>query len=140
MDGWQTGLDEQLAGWRLRLRTVASEIAHLQAERENLEQKLKAAEVLLGRPHMPELHEEDRPLSVREAVESLMKDGKARNGNEIRRALIAAGFDATKVGTTSGAFYNALSRLVDRNVLEKSEKGTYRVKAPIDPEIMSMLE
>lgn len=133
MDAWQTALDEQLSGWRLRLRTLSAEIAKALAEREELEAKLKAAEILLGRPHIPEMHEEDRPLTVREATASLMKDGKPRNANEIRAALVAAGYDPSKVGTTSGAFYNALTRLIQTGVLKKSETGVYRLKnAPED--------
>ncbi len=127
MDAWKAALDDQLTGWRLRARTLTAEIARLQSERDDLEQKLKAAEILLGRPHIPEMHEEDRALTVREAIASLMQDGKSRNPNEIRAALIAAGYDASKVGTTSGAFYNALTRLIEKSILVKSERGVYRL-------------
>lgn len=128
MEAWKAALDEELSAWRLRSRTLAAEIAKLQAERDTLEQKLKAAEILLGRPHIPEMHDEDRVLSVREVIASLMQDGKARNAPEIRAALIAAGIDPSKVGTASGAFYNALARLTQRDVLVKSDSGVYRLK------------
>lgn len=129
---WKMALDGQLSAWRLKLRSLGSEIVRLQLEHAELEGKLKAAEVLLGRPHIPEMHEDDRPLSVREAVHSLMKDGKPRDGGEIRAALIAAGYDASKVSTHTGAFYTALARLVDKGVLTKNERGVYRLKE-LDP-------
>lgn len=135
-DSWKVALDGQLSGWRLRARTLAAEIAQLQEERDRLESQIKAAETLLGRPHIPEMHVEDRPLSVREAIHSLMKDGKSRDGAEIRAALIAAGYDASKIGTHTGAFYTALGRLVDKSILTKSERGVYRLKgAPEEADI-----
>lgn len=134
MDAWKAALDAELSAWRLRSRTLGGEIAKLQAERDELDQKARAAEILLGRPHIPEMHDEDRVLNVREAIASLMQDGKPRNAPDIRAALVAAGFDASKVGTASGAFYNALARLTQRDVLVKSDAGVYRLKGAPEEE------
>ncbi len=127
-DVWRQGLEEQLANWRLRLHALAAEIAKMNAERSVLEAKLKAAEAVLGRPLMPEINPDGRPLSIREGIELLMKDGKHRSGSLIRQSLVAAGFNSSKIGPTSGAFYNALARLAHRGVLVKSESGVYQMK------------
>jgi len=126
-DSWKGALDAQLSGWRLRARKLTAEIADLQEERSKLEEQIRAAEVLLGRPHIPGMHDEDKPMSVREMVQELMKDGKPRDGADIRAALIAAGIEPAKVSTNTGAFYTALGRLVDKKFLTKSDRGVYRL-------------
>jgi hypothetical protein len=129
-DPWKLSLDSELSAWRLKSRTLASDIERLVKERAELDERIRAAEVLLGRPHMPEMHAEDAPkLSVRGAMHALMKDGKVRTGQEIRRDLIAAGYDPHKLRTTAGAFYSSLTRLVETKVLEKTMSGAYKIAA-----------
>lgn len=134
MAAWKGALDDQLSGWRLRARKLASHIAELQEEHSKLEEQIKAAEILLGKPHIPEMHDDDKPMSVREMVYSLMRDGKPRDGADIRAALVAAGVEPAKISTSTGAFYSALGRLVDKKLLVKTERGVYRLPGVHEPD------
>jgi hypothetical protein len=117
-------LRKQMAEWLGAIKNVDAEIAELQKKRSDFAAKIDAARFLLdGKSPTPSTALSAKPL--REAILSLMDDGPARSANDIRRDLIAAGYDAAKVSAKSGHFYSLLKELTDDGKLMRDRDGRY---------------
>lgn len=120
--GYQTALMRDLQEWRDRLGKVIGQIKALERERDEINRKVVAAEVLLGQNEQPT---ETAASSMRAAIEALMTDGRIRRPKEIRRELRSSGISPNKLTSHSGAFYNALMRMTNDGFLAKTEDGRY---------------
>jgi hypothetical protein len=118
--GFAEPLLRDLQNWRSELSDIENKIAVLQKQRDAINKKVIAAEVLLGGNDKPEGE------SIRSLVIQLMSDGRRRKPKEIRRDLVARGLvEADRVHVNSGNLYNALVRLVNDEILKRDEESNY---------------
>jgi hypothetical protein len=132
--GYTVALTADLSRWRERIALLNNEIAVRSKERDELTKKVSAAETLLG----VGVDADGDASSLRLVIKDLMTDGTIRKPKEIRRDLIARGYDADKVSSSTGNFYNSLIRLVDDGALKKDDASRYwdptKSSGPTQPE------
>jgi hypothetical protein len=120
--GYTHALLRDLEEWRERLGAVVGQIKTLERERDDINKKVVAAEVLLGHGNSEST---STSASMRDAIQRLMADGRVRRPKDIRRDLLATGIDPKKLTSHAGAFYNALLRLAEQDHLKKTPDGRY---------------
>lgn len=129
--GYAAALTAELTRWRERIAVLNNEIAVRGKERDDLAKKASAAETLLGTA-------DAESVSVRFLIQELMSDGEIRKPKEMRRDLIARGYDPDKLSSSSGNMYNSLARLVEDGVLKRDDNARYwdplRSTGPTNPE------
>jgi hypothetical protein len=119
--GYTAALTADLSRWRERIALLNNEIAVRGKERDELTKKVSAAETLLG----VGVDADGEATSLRAVIKDLMADGAIRKPKEIRRDLVARGYDADKVSSSTGNFYNSLGRLVEDGALNKDDASRY---------------
>lgn len=132
--GYGGALLRDLQNWRSELSEIDNRIAVLQVQRDALQKRVVAAEVLLGDVGA---NESD---SVKSLVQQLMADGKRRRPKDVRHDLVARGIDPARIPTNSGNLYNALLRLTDDRVLKRDEDGVYWNPAVEKQELEDLLK